>query len=52
VRTAGKEFSEMFAAMDDDYMRARSVDVTDISNRVISVLSGRGDEFTLDKPFP
>lgn len=50
VRTAGKEFSEMFAAMDDDYMRARSVDVTDISNRVISVLSGRGDEFTLDKP--
>ncbi len=50
VRTAGKEFSEMFATMDDDYMKARSVDVTDISNRVISVLSGRGDEFTLDKP--
>ena len=44
VETAGKEFSEMFAAMDDDYMRARSVDVLDISNRVIGILNGTGDE--------
>ncbi len=51
VETAGKEFSEMFAAMDDDYMKARSVDVTDISNRVISILSGENeDNNSLDKP--
>ncbi len=51
VDTAGKEFSEMFAAMDDDYMKARSVDVTDISNRVISILSGENeDNNSLDKP--
>lgn len=46
VETAGKEFSEMFAAMDDDYMKARSVDVTDISNRVIGILSGNGEADT------
>ena len=50
VDTAGKEFSEMFAAMDDDYMRARSIDVTDISNRVVSVLSGTNNETSIDKP--
>ncbi len=44
VETAGKEFSEMFAAMDDDYMKARSVDVTDISNRVISILNGESEQ--------
>lgn len=51
VETAGKEFSEMFAAMDDDYMRARSVDVTDISNRVIGILAGGNDQNNVfDKP--
>lgn len=51
VETAGKEFSEMFAAMDDDYMKARSVDVTDISNRVISILSGENENNNSpDKP--
>lgn len=50
VEASGKEFSEMFAAMDDDYMKARSVDVTDISNRVIAILSGSTNENTLEKP--
>ena len=43
VDVAGKEFSEMFAKMDDDYMKARSVDVLDISNRVVNILSGSGE---------
>lgn len=50
VDTAGKEFAAMFSAMDDDYMRARSVDVIDISNRVITVLNGCSNENSLDKP--
>ena len=50
VTVAGKEFSEMFAAMDDDYMKARSVDVTDISNRVVSILNCSGYGAVLDKP--
>lgn len=38
--TAGDNFSQMFAAMDDDYMRERAADVRDISNRLIAVLQG------------
>lgn len=40
VATTGDNFSQMFAAMDDDYMRARSADIKDISNRVVSILQG------------
>ncbi len=40
VAVTGDNFSEMFAAMDDDYMKARAADVKDISNRVISALQG------------
>lgn len=36
-------FAEMFAAMDDDYMKARAADVKDISNRVIKILQGADD---------
>ncbi len=38
--TAGDNFSQMFAAMEDDYMRERAADVRDISNRLIAVLQG------------
>jgi len=41
VAMTGDNFSEMFAAMDDDYMKERAADIRDISNRVISVLQGR-----------
>lgn len=40
VATTGDNFAEMFAAMDDEYMRARAADVKDISERVIRILSG------------
>lgn len=43
VAMTGDNFSEMFAAMDDDYMKARAADVKDISNRIISVLQGTRD---------
>lgn len=39
----GDNFAEMFAAMDDEYMKARSVDVKDISERLVRNLSGEGD---------
>lgn len=38
VAIMGDNFAEMFAAMDDAYMQARSADVRDISNRIISCL--------------
>ena len=42
VATTGDTLSEVFASMDDDYMRERAADVKDISNRVIAVLQGNG----------
>lgn len=38
-------FAEMFSSMDDEYMKARAVDVRDISNRVIRCLNG-DEEFS------
>lgn len=38
VDLAGTQFVEMFAAMDDEYMRGRAADFRDISRRVIRIL--------------
>ncbi len=47
----GDNFSEIFAGMDDDYMKARAADVKDISNRLIQCLSGRTDnDFDFKEP--
>ena len=43
VRVTGDNFSHMFTSMDDDYMKARAVDVEDISNRLVRNLSGWDD---------
>ena len=43
VAATGDNFAEMFAAMDDEYMKARSADVKDISERLVRNLSGEGD---------
>ena len=43
VATTGDNFATMFAGMEDEYFKARSIDVKDISERVISALTG-GDK--------
>ncbi len=40
VAVTGDNFSQMFASMDDEYMKARAADVKDISNRLVQNLSG------------
>ena len=40
VEDVSAQFADMFEAMDDPYMQARSADVKDVSNRIISILSG------------
>ena len=51
VAVTGDNFAEMFAGMDDDYMKARSADVKDISNRLIQCLSGEsGNDFNFKEP--
>lgn len=51
VASTGDNFSQMFAAMDDDYMKERAADVKDISNRVISILqNAENSSMTGDEP--
>ena len=41
VQATGSSFAESFEAMDDAYMQARGADIRDISNRLITILSGK-----------
>ena len=51
VAMTGDNFSTMFAEMDDDYMKARAADVKDISERLVSVLSGYDNDMgNLEEP--
>lgn len=50
VATTGDNFASMFAAMEDEYFQARSADMKDISERVINVLMGAGEEKSWDEP--
>ena len=51
VASTGDNFSKMFAAIDDDYMKERAADVKDISNRVISILqNAENGSVTGEKP--
>lgn len=40
VAVTGDNFYEMFAGMDDEYMKARAADIQDISNRLVRNLMG------------
>ena len=40
VSRTSEVFAEMFASMDDSYMRERAADVKDVSNRILNILCG------------
>lgn len=42
AKIAGDEFSAVFSAMEDTYMQERAKDVSDITERLISILRGNG----------
>lgn len=42
VASTGDNFAEMFANMEDEYFKARSADIKDITERVITILCGNG----------
>ncbi|HIX78061.1 MAG TPA: phosphoenolpyruvate--protein phosphotransferase, partial [Candidatus Fusicatenibacter merdavium] len=51
VATTGDNFAKMFEEMDDEYFRARSADIKDIAERVVSVLQGAAEKNALgDEP--
>lgn len=43
VAMTGDNFSRMFAAMDNDYMKARATDVVDVSERLVRNLNGSSE---------
>ncbi|MBQ1492915.1 MAG: phosphoenolpyruvate--protein phosphotransferase [Blautia sp.] len=52
VHQTGENLAEMFASMDDEYMKARSADMRDISSRVVNILSGADlSSADSDEPF-
>lgn len=44
VASTADNFSRMFAAMDDDYIRERAADIRDVSERVLKILRGVAGE--------
>ena len=45
IASTGENFSEMFSAMDDPYMKERSKDIKDITERLIRIVTGEKDAF-------
>lgn len=43
VAVTGDNFSEMFANIEDEYMKARAADIKDISNRLVKNLKGQAE---------
>ncbi len=51
VFETGKKIAEIFAQMDDSYMKERAADVKDVSERLLNILKGASDEiFISDEP--
>lgn len=50
VFEAGARFAAMFEAMDDDYMKNRATDISDVAKRICRILRGETEEFTLSAP--
>ena len=50
VHTAGSQLAEMFASMDDAYMKERANDVREVSARIVMALRQEEDGFVLKEP--
>lgn len=50
VASTGDNFADIFAHMEDEYFKARSADVKDISERIIEVLSGTSSQCQMVEP--
>jgi phosphotransferase system enzyme I (PtsI) len=46
----GKQFYDLFASMDDSYMKARAPDIADVSRRLVSILVKAETEIFLKDP--
>ncbi|SHO45260.1 phosphoenolpyruvate--protein phosphotransferase [Anaerocolumna xylanovorans] len=48
VARTNEIFSDIFASMEDEYMKARAIDIKDISNRLIHILTGEEENILSD----
>lgn len=49
AQDSGDAFAAAFAAMDDEYMKARATDVRDVSQRVVTILCGGKTGFSMEE---
>ena len=49
VTVTADNFADIFSSMDDDYMKERAIDVKDISDRLVNILSRRNSQAVLCK---
>lgn len=50
VHEIGDAQASTFAALDDEYMKARATDIRDISDRLVRILTGAAQGFRMDEP--
>lgn len=50
VHEIGAAQASAFAALDDEYMKARAADIRDISDRLVRILTGAEQGFRMDEP--
>lgn len=51
ISETGEQFSQIFAAMDDDYMKARAIDVKDVTERLVRIASAVKEiDMNMDMP--
>ncbi len=50
AQDSGDTFSTAFAAMDDAYMKARAVDLKDVSQRIVQILCGNQQGTIIEEP--
>ena len=50
VAQAGQQFSAFFSSLEDPYMKARSTDVNDVSQRLVDTLLGRHKNYNFTEP--
>lgn len=52
VQESGKKFSDIMAAMNDEYFAARAADILDVTNRVLRILLGIAESPTVGLKIP
>lgn len=50
VSEASRYFYELFASIDDDNVRAKSMDIKDVANKLIRLLTGTDNSFDIKEP--